>query len=327
MLAAIYDRQGPASEVLRQEDVPTPQPGPGEVRVRIRCSGVNPSDVKSRGGTIRRPIAFPRVIPHSDGAGDIDAVGPGVPAQRIGERVWVWNAQWKRPFGTAAEFITLPSEQAVRMPGNLDYAAGACLGIPAMTAWQAVRMAGAEPGRTLLVAGGAGSVGHYAIQIARARGARVITTVSSDAKAQHARQAGANEVIDRHGEDVAARIAAYTGGQGVDAVIEVDFAANVAMLPSVLRPHGAVVVYGAGAPTAAIPGGWMLQNNVSLLFTLVYELSPADRAAALAGLQAMLHDNQLRHAVALRFPLSEIAAAHEAVEQGKAIGNVVVDIG
>ena len=327
MLAALYDRQGPARDVLRLEEVPTPQPGPGEVRVRIHCSGVNPSDVKSRGGTIRRPVAFPRIIPHSDGAGDIDAVGPGVPAQRIGERVWLWNAQWKRPFGTAAAYITLPSEQAVSLPDDVDYAAGACLGIPAMTAWQVVRMAGAEPGRTLLIAGGAGSVGHYAIQIARARGARVITTISNAAKAQHARQAGASEVIDRHGDDIAAQIAAHTGGTGVDAVIEVDLAANAALLPGVLRPHGVAVVYGTGAPLANVPSGWMLQNNVSLLFTLVYDLTPADRAAAIAGLQAMLREGRLRHAVALRFPLSEIAVAHEAVEQGAAVGNVVVDVG
>lgn len=327
MLAALYDRQGPARDVLRLEEVPTPQPGPGEVRVRIRCSGVNPSDVKSRGGTNRRPVAFPRIIPHSDGAGDIDAVGPGVPAPRIGERVWLWNAQWKRPFGTAAAYIALPSEQAVSLPDDVDYAAGACLGIPAMTAWQVVRMAGAEPGRTLLIAGGAGSVGHYAIQIARARGARVITTISNAAKAQHARQAGASEVIDRHGDDIAAQIAAHTGGTGVDAVIEVDLAANAALLPGVLRPHGAAVVYGTGAPLANVPSGWMLQNNVSLLFTLVYDLTPADRAAAIAGLQAMLREGRLRHAVALRFPLSEIAVAHEAVEQGAAVGNVVVDVG
>ncbi len=327
MRAAFYEQPGPARDVLHVAEVPTPEPGPGEVRVRVRCSGVNPSDVKSRSGANRRPMLAPRVIPHSDGAGVIDAVGPGVPAERAGERVWLWNAQWKRAFGTAAEYVALPAAQAVPMPAGLEDAAAACLGIPAMTAWQAVRMAGAEPGRTVLVAGGAGAVGHYAVQIARARGARVIATVSSPAKAEHARQAGAAETIDRRNEDIPARIATLTGGRGVDAVIEVDLAANAALLPGVLRPHGTAVVYGNSAPMPAVPAAWMLQNNIALLFTLVYELSPVDRAAALAGLQALLAEGRLQHAVALRFPLAEIVAAHEAVEQGRAIGNVVVDIG
>jgi NADPH2:quinone reductase len=188
MRAAFYSEQGPAHDVLRVGQQPTPETGAGEVRVKLRTSGVNPSDWKVRRGGFGRPLMAPLIIPHSDGAGDIDAVG-AVVRDRVGERVWVWNAQWKRPFGTAAEYIVLPSAQAVHLPDNVDYAVGACLGIPALTAIQAIRLAKAGPGSNLLIAGGAGSVGYYAIQLAKLRGARVITTVSNDAKAAHARTA------------------------------------------------------------------------------------------------------------------------------------------
>ena len=326
MLAAFYDSQGPARTVLRVEEVPTPSPAAGEVRVRLRSSGVNPSDVKGRSGSTGRAMPFPRIIPHSDGAGEIDAVGPGVSEKRVGERVWLWNGQWKRPFGTAAEYIALPARQAVRLHDGVDWAAAACLGIPAMTAWQAVRLAGAEPGRTLLVMGGAGAVGHYATQIARARGARVIATVSSASKAAHAEAAGANYTIDRHQEDVAERVSGLTGGHGADSIVEVDVAANARLLPGVLRPPGTVVVYGTGMPEVTIPGGWMLFSSVQLQFMLVYELNQADRDAALAGLQSFMKHGVLQHAVGLRVKLSDIASAHEAVEQGSVLGNVVLDI-
>src|SRR4030081_2264342 len=181
MRAAYYERNGTARDVLRVGDLETPRAGRGEVRVRLAASGVNPSDVKSRQGSTRK-IAFPRVIPHSDGAGVIDEVGDGVPASRIGERVWVWNGQWKRPFGTAAQYISLPSFQAVALPANLGYPEGACLGIPALTAMHAMRIAQAQRGMNILVVGGAGAVAHYAIQMAKARGATVLTTVSNPAK-------------------------------------------------------------------------------------------------------------------------------------------------
>ena len=326
MLAAFYQRQGRARDVLRIEELPDPEPMAGEVRVRMKTSGVNPSDIKSRSGSTGRKMAFPHIIPHSDGAGVIDAVGPGVPAKRVGERVWLWNAQWKRAWGTAAQYVTLPSEQAVLLHDGVGWAEGACLGIPAMTAWQAVRLAGAEPGRTLLVMGAAGAVGHYAVQMARARGARVIGTVSSDQKAAHARAAGANYVIGRHTEDVAARVSDLTRGFGADAVVEVDVAANANLLPGVLRPPGVAVVYGTGSTEVTIPGGWMLFSSITLQFMLVYELTQADRASAVAGLQSMMKHNALQHTVGLRLPLTEIAAAQDAVEAGSVIGNVVLDI-
>src|SRR5262245_29596932 len=173
MRAAYYEANGRARDVLRVGDVETPRPGRGEVRVKLATSGVNPSDVKSRAGLTRK-IAFPRVIPHSDGAGEIEAVGDGVPGARVGERVWVWNGQWRRAFGTAAAQIVLPAEQAVPLPGKTSMEAGACLGIPAYTGWQAVEVAGLKNGATVLIAAGAGAVGHYAIQFAKKRGATVI---------------------------------------------------------------------------------------------------------------------------------------------------------
>src|SRR5690349_11618675 len=276
MKAAYYEANGSAREVLRVGEVETPRPGPGEVRVKLATSGVNPSDVKSRAGTARK-IAFPRVIPHSDGAGEIDAVGEGVAAARVGERVWTWNGQWKRPFGTAAQYVVLPSAQAVALPPHIDFAAGACLGIPALTAWHALALAQAGAGTKLLVAGGAGAVAHYAIQFAKARGASVITTVSSPEKAQVARAAGADHTVDYRRENVGERVAALTDKAGVDAVIELDLAANAHLIPAVLRPKGTVVVYGTGKPEAQIPATFCLVNSVRLQFVFVYELSPDER--------------------------------------------------
>jgi NADPH:quinone reductase len=326
MRAAWYEKNGAAAEVLHVGEAETPRPGPGEVRVRLATSGVNPSDVKSRAGTARK-IAFPRVIPHSDGAGEIDMVGEGVPRARVGERVWTWNAQWKRAFGTAAEYVSLPAAQAVALPAHIDFAAGACLGIPALTAWHALALGNARADTTLLIAGGAGAVAHYAIQFAKARGATVITTVSSTAKAQVARAAGADHVVDYIRENVGERVAAITGKAGVDAVIELDLAANAGLIPTVLRPKGTVVVYGTGRPEAQIPAGFCLVNSIRLQFMLVYELSAEERARAVDDITAMLKANALVHNVAARLPLADIVAAHRMVEDGKAIGNVVMEMG
>ncbi len=323
MRAAHYDRNGPAADVLRVSEIETPRPGPGEVRVRLRTSGVNPSDVKSRAGLTRKMV-FPRVIPHSDGAGEIDQAGEGVPQSRVGERVWVFNGQWKRPFGTAAEHIVLPQALVVPLPAKVSYEVGACLGIPAMTARHAVALAAAQPGTTVLVAGGAGAVAHYAIQFAKARGATVITTVSSPEKASVARAAGADHTIDYKRENIGERVAELTGKRGVDAVIELDLAANAKLIPSVLRPKGSVIIYGTGAPEAVIPATFCLQNAIALKFFLVYELTPAEHRAAIDDITRMLEAGKLITNVALTLALDEVVAGHEAVEQGKAIGNVVL---
>ncbi len=326
MKAAFYTEQGPAGQVLRVGEQPAPEPGQGEVRVRLRASGVNPSDWKVRRGGFGRSLGFPLIIPHSDGAGDIDAVGEGVPKSRIGERVWIWNGQWKRAFGTAAEYIAVPSEQAVKLPDNAGYEEGATFGIPALTALHAIRLAEAGPGRSLLIHGGAGAVAFYAIQFAKRRGARVLTTISGEAKAKAALRAGADCAINYRGQDIGEKVREVTGGRGVDAVVDMDFAGNAKLLPKVLRPKGTVVIYGTSAAEAAIPALWLMQNSATLRLFLVYELSHEDRMAAIAELEAALSENRLRYNIGLRLPLARIAAAHEALENFSVIGNVVLDI-
>jgi NADPH:quinone reductase len=325
MRAAYYDKNGAAADVLHVGAIDTPTPARNEVRVNLTTSGVNPSDVKSREGRTRK-IAYPRVVPHSDGAGVIDMVGDGVPPARVGERVWVWNAQWKRAFGTAAEYVVLPTRQAVPLPTHVSFDVGACLGIPAMTAFHAVTLADAWAGSTFLISGGAGAVANYAIQFAKARGAVVITTVSSEEKAKLARAAGADHTIDYKREDVGERIKELTDGSGVDAIIELDLAANAALLPTVLRAKGIVVVYGTGAAEAKIPAQWMLVNGIAIKFMLVYELTTDEHQAAIAAINDMLQSNQLIHNVAATFPLDKIVEAHQMVESGKAVGNVTVQI-
>lgn len=325
MRAAFYEKLGPARDVLQVGDMPEPLPLAGEVRVKIAASGVNPSDVKMRSGTGSAANQYPRIIPHSDGAGIIDQVGVGVPAARIGERVWLWNARWNRPFGTAAQFVTLPAAQAVPLPDNTDFAAGACFGIPALTAWQGVETdGGVAAGEWVLVNGGAGAVGHYAVQMAALKGARVIATVSSAAKAAHAREAGAEIVIDRKKEDVVQRIRSVTGGKGIARAIEVDFSGNMPWLPQVMADYGLVAIYGSSDREGLVPFGPSILANIGYRFFIVYNQPPALRTRAIAALDGLLRNNSLKHTVAASFPLDEIAAAHEAVERGSVIGNVVV---
>jgi NADPH2:quinone reductase len=322
MRAAFYEKNGTARDVLQVAEIATPEPGPGEVRVKLAFSGVNPSDVKARAGS--RKITVPRIVPHSDGGGEIDRVGAGVPQSRIGERVWTWNGQWKRPFGTCAEYIVLPAALAVPLPAHVSFEAGACLGIPAMTASHAVDVARAGNGMTLFVSGGAGAVSHYAIQFAKARGATVITTVSSDAKAKLAKDAGADHTIDYKNENVGERVKALTSGHGVDAIVELDISANAKLIPDVLKPRGHVVIYGNSRPTAEIPSAFCLTNQITLQYIFVYELTEAERARTVAEIMRLMEEKRLSHNVAKTYGLNDIVAAHEAVESGTVLGNVVV---
>ena len=323
MKAVFYETNG-ASDVLRFADLPTPTPGPGEVLVRIAASGVNPSDWKTRQGSARK-MAFPRVIPHSDGAGVIEAVGEGVDRARIGQRVWLWNGQWKRPFGTAAEYIALPAIQAVPLPENTSFAAGACLGIPALTALHGLLTDGGCAGQRVLVTGGAGSVGHYAIQMARLLGAaQVLATVSGPAKAAHAMAAGADACINYRSEDVVAQVAALTNGAGVDRVVEVDLAGNGPRLHQ-LCAHGAIVAgYCSNTQEAIFPFSPTITKGIGVRFYIVYELNAAQRATAVGALTPWLARGLLQHAVAATLPLAECARAQDEVQQGKHMGNVVL---
>lgn len=326
MKLAFYEQVGPAREVLQLIDETPGSPGPGEVRVRVHWSGVNPSDVKSRAGLRSKVLPFPRVVPHSDGMGVIDAVGEGVSADRIGQRAWLWNAAWGRPRGSAAQSICLPAAQAVEYPSSEPDEGGACLGIPALTALFGLWCHGGVAGQTVLVAGGAGAVGHYAVQMARLMGAaRILATVSSADKARIAQAAGADVCIDYRREDVAARVREATGGRGVDRVLEVDLAANGAMDAELLRPGGLLAVYGSGASPFALPFFPYISRNIGVQFYIVYNLAPEHRQAVTAQLQRWLAAGLLQHAIAARVPLAEIARAHELVEGGQAVGNVVVD--
>ncbi|QHE78028.1 NADPH:quinone reductase [Hydrogenophaga sp. PBL-H3] len=325
MKAAWYRRNGSARDVLEVGELPTPQPGPGEVRVRLHTSGVNPSDVKSR---LKRPLIAERIVPHSDGAGIIDAVGDGVPASRVGERVWLWNAQWQRPMGTACECVALPAQQAVALPDEVDFDAAACFGIPALTAIQAVHLAGPLQGKTVLVTGAGNAVGHFVTQLAVLQGATVIGTAGAPARQQHARDAGALHVIDYQREPVAARVAELTQGRGADVVIDMDFSSTAALLPQkILRPHGRLACYGSNQPgEVVVDFRTLLFDSLQLVFFVVYELLPHDRASAIQALTALLRAGQLRHTVGQTFALDDIAAAHEAVEAGRVVGNVVIRI-
>jgi NADPH2:quinone reductase len=326
MRAAYYESVGLALDVMRVGERATPQPQAGEVRVRVHVSGVNPSDVKARAGA-RGALIYPYVIPHSDGAGVIESIGSGVAPARLGERVWTWNAAWRRPFGTCAEFVCLPSEQAVTLPRNIEFDAGACLGIPAMTACHAALGDGSLSGKTVLVTGGAGAVGHYAVQVAKWSGARVITTVSGAAKAAHAKSAGADHVINYREQDVVKVIQELTAGAGVDRIIEVEFGGNLAVSNQVLKVGGVIAAYGSAAvPAPTLPFYPMMFNHTTVHMLLVYLLTGTQRQAACGLINRALDAGVLTHPIGARFALGDTAQAHVALETGSVIGNVVITI-
>jgi NADPH2:quinone reductase len=327
MRAAYYNRVGPAREVLKLGEIPEPQAAAGEVRVRVAYSGVNPSDVKTRGGVRSKLLPFPRIIPHSDGSGVIDQVGAGVSEQRLGQRVWLWNAAWGRPDGTAAEWVVLPAAQAVALPPEITLAAGACLGIPALTAYHAVTMDGGVRGKRVLIAGGAGAVGHYAIQMAKAEGAaQVIASISSPPKQQLAEAAGADATFNYRVADVIESARQLTHGEGFDRIIEVDLAANVGSDLALLRPEGDLVAYGSGEANVLMPFFPAILKNLRLRFFIVYNLNSADRACALTGLTRLLERGGLQHNIGCELPLEAIADAHERIEQGRTLGNIVLKV-
>ncbi|MEO0818950.1 MAG: NADPH:quinone reductase [Pseudomonadota bacterium] len=327
MRAAYYERTGPASAVFQIGEVDTPRPGPGEVLVRVMASGINPSDTKKRAGWMRPPWRFERVIPHSDGAGVIEAAGSGVDRTRIGERVWLWNAQWGRATGTAAEFVALPAAQAVPLPESVSFIEGACIGIPARTGWCAAQWGKPGPGRHVLVQGGAGAVGITAVAVAAEAGAEVIATVSSDAKATMAHNAGAAHVLRRDQRDLVDAVAAITAGKGVDHIVEVDFGANWQADADMLAPGGTVAAYSSSStPRFSFDYYAFAAKAAVLRFVQVYLLEPEERAACEAGLAPLLASGRLKPRIAACLPLEGIARAHELQESGYQIGNVVLDL-
>jgi len=322
MRAAMYDCYGPAGDVLRVEEIERPEPGPGEVRVRLQLSGVNPTDWKSRAGSTPRPIDGFQ-IPHHDGAGVIDEVGEGVDPGRAGQRVWLWLAAAGRCWGTAAEWTIVPERQAVRMPDGISAELGASLGVPAMTAHRCLFADGPLDGQTVLVAGGAGAVGHFAIELAKHAGARVIATVSGPRKAELAARAGADHVVNYTDADAADQIRAL--GPPVDRVIELALGANLALDLAVTRPHASIVTYAAEPADPALPVRACMTANLTLRFVLLYGVPPAALGQAASDITGALADGALTELPVTRFGLADVAAAHRAVEAGTP-GKVVIEL-
>ncbi len=326
MRAAWYEGFGDASDVLVVGDMDTPTPAEGEVLVRVHATGINPSDVKLRAGA--RPgavMAYPRIVPHSDGAGVIEAVGGGVDKTRIGDRVWIWNASWQRAFGTAAEYVALPSAQAVKLPDTTTFQEGACFGIPAMTAWYA--LFGDKPlkDQRVLVTGGAGTVGRYACQMAMLGGAAdVLTTVSSAEKGRHSL---APAWIIYKENDVAEAVMQATSDAGIDRVVEVDFAANQTEVLKIINPGGTIASYASASemvPSLEFYG--FMFKDVTLRMLIVYQLDGPVRRQGEAALTSWLEDGALEHAVVDGGGLEDIAAAHDLVASGDKLGTVVLTI-
>lgn len=323
MRAAWYEKNGPADEVLKFGELPDPEPGPGEVRVRLHASAVNPSDVKARAGS--RKVMWDRVIPDSDGAGVIDRVGAGVERERLGERVWVYNGQWERPGGTSAQYIALPAALAVPLAAGLSFEEGACLGIPVMTAHRCLFAGGPIAGKTVLVTGGAGVVAHYAIQLAKWAGAQVVSTVSTHSKAEHARRAGADMVINYRTEDVVERIRATVGG--VDHVVDVDFGKNLPATTRILRPDGVVASYASmGNLNPVFPYAELFRLNPVIRPVFVYTMPDAAKRQAHVDIARWIAEVKPIFAIAERFALAEVVKAHLAVERGDKIGHVILTI-
>jgi NADPH2:quinone reductase len=335
MKAIVYSETGDPG-VLRLTDRPVPEPGPGEVRVHVKVSGVNPTDWKAR----RAPrTPFPEVVPNQDGAGTVDAAGPDVPADRVGERVWLWEAAWQRADGTAQEYVVLPAHQAVPLPDGASFELGASLGIPALTAHRCLTLSPAGPrrlgpgaldGRTVLVAGGAGAVGNAAIQLARWAGATVVTTVSGPEKADLARAAGAHHVVNYRTGDAASAIRA-AAPDGVDLVVEVAPTGNAALNHAVAAVGATVAVYATdGSHDVALPVWPLMQRNVGYQFVLVYTVPADAKREAVEDVNAAVAAGALRAGEEAglplhRFPLEDTAAAHSAVEGG-AVGKVLIDV-
>ena len=328
MKAAWYERQGPPASVLVVGEMTTPEPGPGEVRIRGAGSGINPGDVKKRQDAFGVGMPFPRVVPHSDGAGVIQAVGGGVSAARVGERAWCFGAQSYRPFGTAAEYVVVPAEQAIPLPNRVSFEQGACLGIPGITAHRAVQVAGAVDGRAVLVQGGAGAVGQCAVGLAQHAGALVIATVRSERDVAVDQRAGAHHVVvtcGRGADEVVELVRAHAPG-GVDHVVEVAFDANVPADEQLLKLGGSIATYATGNPAPAIPLWPLFFKNIRVYFLGSDDFPPEAKAAAARALNEALEGEWPGFEVEARFPLETIAEAHAAIEGRKVSGRVILSI-
>jgi len=324
--AAWFSTFGAAADVLTVGEQPDPQPQAGEVLVRLSMSGVNPSDVKKRAGSFPNLLDDGPVIPHSDGAGAIEAVGDGVSSRRVGQRVWVYQAQYGRRFGTAAGLVALDEKRAVPLPENAGFQTGACLGIPVMTAHRCVFADGPVDGQTLLVTGGAGRVGHYAVQWASRAGAKVIATASNEADRRACEEAGAAHVVNHRDSGWSQAVLEENDGRPVDRVIEVEFGANLPEVLKLIRTSGVIATYSSTqVAEPKLPFFRMMYLDLTVRLVIVYAMPEEAKRAAIDDIGRALEKDTLVHRVAEVVPLDDIARAHELVESGGVRGAVLVD--
>ena len=325
MRAAWFESFGKAADVLQFGELETPTAGPEEVLVRIHTSGVNPSDVKKRVGSFPNLLDAGLVIPNSDGAGVIEAVGNGVDASRIGERVWLYQVQFARQHGTAAEYVAIDASRAATLPENASFEVGACLGIPAMTSHRAVFADGDVDGQTILITGGAGRVGYYAVQWASQAGATVIATASNDADKAACEGAGAHHVINHRDDDVVGAILAASGGKPIDRVVDVEFGANLAVSVAVLKVGGVIATYSSTqVPEPRLPFFQMMYKDMTIHTIIVYAMPEPAKQHAIADIDKALVANALQHRIAELMPLSEIVKSNEVIEKGSIRGAIVL---
>ena len=326
MKAVWYEKFGNADEVLVYGDFDTPEPKDGEVLVKLHASGINPSDTKKRGGSSPTGLDAGPVIPNSDGAGIIESVGPGVPDSRVGEHVWVYNAQFNRQHGTSAEYVTLDSSQVIWMPENISFEVGACMGIPAMTSHRCITAGGPVDGQTILVTGGAGRVGFYAIQWAKHLGATVIATAGSEDSRKECAAAGADLVTDHPGKETNDEIKDFTNGKGVDLIVEGEFGGNLTYILEVLKTNGSIATYASGADhTPKIPFYQMMYLDLTLRLVIVYAMPAQAKLKAAQDITEYLKQGKLQHRIVHTRPLSETAEGHKLIEQGGFHGCVVLN--
>ena len=327
MKAISFAEFGPANQVLKVSEWPTPEPGPGEVLVKLHTTGVNPSDVKKRAGGFPNLLDDGPVIPHSDGAGVIEGVGSGVPTSRIGERVFVYQAQHARLHGTAADYVAIDTLRAPGLPDNTAFDVGACVGIPILTAHRCVFADGDVAEQWVLVTGGAGRVGHYAIQLAQRAGARVIATASNETDALACREAGAEHVVNHREPGWGRQVLVHSGGFQMDRAIDVEFGANLPELLDCLRTGATITTYSSTVvPEPSLPFRTMMFMDLTVRMVIVYAMPETAKAQAVADTQALLAKGGLRHRIAQTLPFSEMARAHEIIEEGSVRGCVVVTL-
>jgi NADPH2:quinone reductase len=327
MKAAWFEAFGPARDTIVVGQQPTPEPQAGEVLVKLKTSGVNPSDTKKRAGAFPMLLNEGLVIPHSDGAGVVEAAGLGVPEDRLGQRVWIYQGQFGRRFGTSAEYIALDACRTATLPENVSFDVGSCLGIPAMTAHRCVFADGPVEGKLIVVTGGAGRVGHYAIQWAKSAGARVVATASNEADEQACRELGADYVVNHRQSNWGRCVLETTSGEKVDRVIDVEFGANLSEVLKCIRIGGTIATYSSTqVQEPRLPFMKMMFMDLTIRLVIVYAMPESAKQQAIEDINRYLAEGRLVHRVAHTLPLSDTARAHELIEQGRVRGCVVVDV-